>query len=127
MVTLQAVTKPNNKTITMKKTSLILAGAIGLFMLALALPARAEDKEVTITGEGKCGKCALKETDKCQNVIQVENKKGKTITYYVEKNDVSDKFHKNICSETKKVTATGTNKKVDGKNQFTATKIELAK
>ena len=58
----------------MKRTSLILAGAIGLFMMALAIPAVAEDKgkEITITGDAKCGKCALKETAKCQNVIEVE-------------------------------------------------------
>ena len=112
----------------MKRTSIILAGMIGLLILALAIPAFAEDKdkEITITGDAKCGKCALKETDKCQNVIQVE-KDGKKSTYYFVKNDVSDKFHKNVCSETKKATATGTCKKVDGKLQFTAAKIELAK
>ena len=112
----------------MKRTSFILAGAIGLFMLALAIPTLAEDKdkEITITGDAKCGKCALKETDKCQSVIQVE-KDGKKSTYYLVENDVSKKFHKNVCTETKKATATGTNKKVEGKNQFTATKIELAK
>ena len=110
----------------MKRTSFILAGAIGLFMLALVIPVQADDKEMTITGEAKCGKCALKETDKCQSVIQVE-KSGKTTTYSLVDNDVSKKFHKNVCTETKKATATGTNKKVEGKNQFTATKIELAK
>ena len=110
----------------MKRTSFILAGVVGLFMLALALPAFAEDKgkEITITGEGKCGKCALKETEKCQNVVQVE-KDGKKSTYYLVENDVSKKFHKNVCSETKKVTATGTCKKVDGKLQFTPTKVEV--
>lgn len=112
----------------MKRTSFILAGAIGLCMLAQAIPALAEDKdkEITITGDAQCGKCALKETAKCQNVIQVE-KDGKKSTYYFVKNDVSDKFHNNVCSETKKATATGTCKKVDGKLQFTAVKIELAK
>ena len=110
----------------MKRTSFILAGAVGLFMLALALPVRAEDKEITISGEAKCAKCALKESDKCQSVIVVE-KGGKKSTYYIVKNDVADKFHKNVCTEAKKATATGTNKKVEGKNQFTASKIELAK
>lgn len=105
-----------------------MAGAIGLFMLALAIPAVAEDKdkEITITGDAKCGKCALKETEKCQNVIQVE-KDGKKTTYYLVENDVSKKFHENVCKETKKATATGTSKKVEGKLQFTATKVELAK
>jgi len=112
----------------MKRTSFILAGAIGLFMLALAVPALADDKgkELTITGDAKCGKCALKETAKCQNVIEVE-KDGKKTTYYLAENDASKKFHKEVCSETKKTTATGTCKKVDGKLEFTATKIELAK
>lgn len=112
----------------MKRTSFILAGAIGLFITALAIPALAEDKdkEITITGDAKCGKCALKETDKCQNVIQVE-KDGKKTTYYFVENDVSKAFHKNVCQETKKATATGTCKKKDDKLQFTAAKIELVK
>ena len=112
----------------MKKWNLLKCAIAGLLMLAVATPAFAEDKEKTktITGEGKCGKCALKETEKCQNVIQVE-KDGKTTTYYLTQNDVSKKFHENVCKETKKVTATGTVKTVDGKKEFTATKIELAK
>ncbi len=110
----------------MKRTSFIRAGAIGLFMLALVIPALADDKEMTITGDAKCGKCALKETDKCQNVIEVE-KNGKKTTYYIVENKVAKDFHKNVCTDTKKATATGTVKKVEGKNQFTATKIELAK
>src|SRR5262245_15553721 len=111
----------------MKRTSFILAGVVGLFMLTLTVPVMAEDKEkeVTITGEGKCGKCALKETEKCQNVIQVE-KDGKTTTYYLAHNEVSKAFHKNVCTETKKVTATGTAKKEGDKMHFTAKKIELA-
>jgi len=60
------------------------------------------------------------------DVIQV-TKRGKTVTYYLVQNDVSKAFHENVCHETKKATATGTNKKVDGKHQFTATKISLVK
>jgi len=112
----------------MKRISIILAGAIGLFLLALALPAFAEDqgKEITISGEAKCAKCALHQADKCQTVIQAE-KNGKTVSYYLVKNEVSDKFHKNVCSETLKAKATGTCKKVDDKLQLTATKIDLVK
>jgi hypothetical protein len=85
-----------------------------------------EGKEVTITGEGKCAKCSLKETDACQNVI--ETKKGaKTVKYYLAKNDVSKEFHDKICKAPAKVTATGTVKEVDGKKELTVTKIELAK
>ena len=53
-------------------------------------------------------------------------KDGKKVNYYLAKNKVSDDFHSNICKESKKVTATGTVKEVDGKKEFTAKKIELA-
>ena len=112
----------------MKRASILLTGIAALVLLALATPAVAANasKEKTITGEAKCAKCMLKETDKCQTVIQVENKKGKTVNYYLASNDVSKAFHQNVCREAKKVTATGTVKKMDGKNVFTVSKIELA-
>ena len=101
---------------------------VGLLLLAVATPAFAADtaKERTITGEAKCAKCMLKETDKCQTVIPVETKKGKTVNYYLTENDVSKAFHENVCKDTKKVTATGTVKKAEGKNEFTVSKIALA-
>jgi uncharacterized protein YpmB len=112
----------------MKRVSLLLTGMVGLLLLAVATPAFAADtaKERTITGEAKCAKCMLKETDKCQTVIQVETKKGKTVNYYLTENDVSKAFHENVCKDTKKVTATGTVKKAEGKNEFTVSKIALA-
>src|SRR6267142_3156530 len=107
----------------MKKSMLAALVVAGLAM-ALTLKARAAD-EKTITGEGKCAKCALKETKECQNAIQV--KAGdKTVTYYLAANDVSKEFHGKLCKETKQIKATGTVKEVDGKMQLTATKIELA-
>jgi len=111
----------------MRRNGVLITGLMGLVLLALAAPVRAEDKsEVTITGEGKCAKCVLKETDKCQNVIQTKVD-GKTVTYYLAENDVSNNFHEDLCKEAKKVTATGTVKEVDGKKQLTVSKIELAK
>jgi hypothetical protein len=114
----------------MKKVSVILTAVAGLLLLAIATPSFAADsgkaKERTITGEAKCAKCMLKEGDKCQTVIQSENKNGKTVNFYLADNDVSKAFHENVCKGTKKVTATGTVKKVDGKNELTASKIELA-
>jgi hypothetical protein len=95
-----------------------------LFVGALTTNSFGAD-EKTITGEGKCAKCSLKETDSCQNVIQV-TEDGKTVNYYLTKNKVAKDFHENICKETKKVTATGTVKEVDGKKEFTATKIDVA-
>jgi hypothetical protein len=104
----------------------LLAGATALILLAFTTPVLAADTVQTITGEGKCAKCALHETAKCQNVIQVE-KDGKTVNYYLTKNDVSNDFHDNLCKKSEKVTATGTVKEVDGKMELTATKIEAAK
>ena len=76
----------------MRKSLFIGLSSAGLCSLRFRLSAFAADaKTVTITGEGKCAKCALKETDKCQNVIQTKED-GKTVTYYVAKNDVSDGF-----------------------------------
>jgi hypothetical protein len=108
----------------MKRTLLQFALA-GLFT-ALALPAFAADKEVTVTGDGKCAKCALKETDKCQNAIQTQEN-GKTTTYYLADNKISKDFHENLCKETHKVTATGSVKEESGKKVLTASKIELVK
>ena len=105
----------------MKKIASIIALA-GL----LAIPAMAADKEVTITGEGKCAKCALHETDKCQTTIQTQEN-GKTVTYYIAQNDTSKEFHDNICKKPEKVTATGVVSEKDGKKVLTISKIEAAK
>ncbi|MBI3853190.1 MAG: hypothetical protein HY298_23315 [Verrucomicrobia bacterium] len=112
----------------MRKSILLKSVVVGLLLAAVATPTFAEEggKPVTLNGEGKCAKCALKETDKCQNAIQVE-KDGKKTTYYLVQNDVSKKFHENLCKESKKISVTGTCKKVGDKLEVTATKIELAK
>ena len=109
----------------MKK--LILPLIAGLALAGLTTTAFAEDKEITITGDMVCGKCTLKETKSCQNVIQVK-KDGKTINYYLAKNDVSDAQHEDVChGDSKKMTATGKVEEKDGKQVLTATKLEAAK
>jgi len=108
----------------MKKSLALVAGVAVLLFTAATVRTLGDDK-VTITGEGKCAKCSLKETKECQNVIQAE-KGGKMVNYYLVDNDVSKEFHGKLCKESKKVTATGTVKEVDGKWQLTPTKIELA-
>ena len=112
----------------MKRNILVMTVA-GLAMLAWATSTLADKeagKEISIAGDAKCAKCMLKETDKCQTVIQAE-KDGKKVTYYLVQNEVSNKFHEDVCTDAKKVAATGTDKEVDGKHQFTVTKIALAK
>ena len=107
------------------KKSLALVAGVAVLLLAAATVRTLAGESITITGEGKCAKCALKETKECQNVIQTE-KDGKKLSYYLVANDVSKEFHGKLCKETKKVTATGTVKEVDGKLELTLTKIELA-
>ena len=113
----------------MKKTSLVFALA-GLLVAALALPAMAAEKEkekdVTLTGEAKCAKCALHETKECQTVVQL--KEGdKTVNYYLTPNKTSKDFHKEVCEDTKKVTVTGKVQDKDGKKMLVASKIEVVK
>jgi hypothetical protein len=107
------------------KINTLLAGIAGGFLLALATatPALAEGKDVTIQGEAKCAKCSLHEADKCQTVIQTKED-GKTVTYWVTQNDVAKGFHKEVCTDTKKVTATGKVETADGKKKLTLTKIK---
>ena len=107
----------------MRKLIPLLAVAF-LFSGLTFLKAEDKGKEKTITGEGQCAKCSLNETESCQNAI-VTDKGGKKVTYYLEANAVSKKFHSNICKATKTVTATGTVAEKDGKMVLTASKIEL--
>ena len=98
--------------------------------MAYSLPAFAvsdEKAEVEIKGEAKCAKCMLKERDECQTVIETKDKAGKTVKYYVAENKIAKDFHENVCTEAKKVKATGTVKEVAGKKELTLSKIELQK
>jgi hypothetical protein len=109
---------------------MFLAVAAGLLLAvstARVLAVDAASKEVTITGNMVCAKCNLHETDKCQNVVQVE-KDGKTVNYYLKQNDVSKAAHDPICGgSSEKVTVTGTVKEKDGKQIMTPTKIDVVK
>ena len=104
----------------MKRSKLLMGMLVATTLTLTALGA---DKDVTITGDGQCAKCSLKETDKCQSAIKTADGK----TYYLADNKVSKDFHDEICKDTKKVTATGTVKEVDGKMELTASKIALVK
>jgi len=97
--------------------------AVAVLFSGLTLVIARETK--TITGEGKCAKCALQETDACQNAVVVEDG-GKKVTYYLTHNAVSKAFHGKICKAAKQVKVTGDVKEVDGKMELTPTKIDLA-
>jgi hypothetical protein len=92
------------------------------FLFSLTLAWAVEEK--TITGEGQCAKCSLKETKACQNAIVTEEG-GAKVTYYLAKNAVSKAFHKNVCTEVKKVKATGEVKEEAGKKVLVPSKIDV--
>jgi hypothetical protein len=96
-------------------------------MLAMATASFAADKakEVTLTGEAMCAKCALHQSDKCQTVLQT-TKDGKTTTYYL-MGKVAKDWHDNVCKSTEKATVTGTLEKKDGKEEIKVARIEAAK
>ena len=110
----------NEIRVTMKRSKLLMGMLVAT---ALTWSVLGADKDVTITGDGQCAKCSLKETSKCQNAIKTADGK----TYYLADNKVSKDFHDEICKETKKVTATGTVKEVNGKMELTPSKIALVK
>jgi RecG-like helicase len=92
-----------------------------LTLLALSgLVVFAADKAQTITGKGECAKCSLKETKECQMAVTAKD----GTKYLVENNDVSKKFHKNICQDEKQVEVTGTVHEKDGKKVITAKEIK---
>lgn len=98
---------------------------ISIAALTLSVSAFAADKEVTLTGEGKCAKCALKKSETCQNVLEVKNKDA-TKLYYLT-GDVSKAFHGEICSKTKDVKVVGVSSEKDGKHYLAVSKIEAVK
>jgi hypothetical protein len=103
------------------KSFLSILGVV--LALGLSTSVRAEDAEKEIKGEGLCLKCELKKADKCTNAIRVK-KDGKETLYVLEANDVSNAFHKNVCSAVVKVVAKGKVKKDGDKNILVASKIE---
>ena len=107
----------------MKKNLLALL-VISALAVASALVATAADKEKTIVGDGACAKCVLKETETCQHTVTTDEG-GKKVTYYLAQNDVAKEFGNQLCTEKKKIKVTGTVKTVGGKQELTATKMEL--
>jgi hypothetical protein len=97
---------------------LVLVGAVNA----------ADEKEVKLTGAIVCGKCALKETDKCSNVLIVKDG-DKEVKYYLQDKGVDESFHKDkVCTTGKKgsqATVTGKVEVKDGKNLLTASKVEF--
>jgi hypothetical protein len=77
----------------------------------------------TLTGEALCLKCELKKSRTCQNAVRV-SVDGKDVIYALDQNKVSRAFHSKVCQSTIKVIAEGTVAEINGKLEFTASKIE---
>lgn len=107
----------------MKKS--VLASLIAAALLA-ATSAFAADKEVTLVGAGQCAKCSLSMTTSCQNALVVKQD-GKDQVYLLTENEVSKKFHDEVCSDVKQIKVTGIVKEAGGKKEITASRIELVK
>jgi hypothetical protein len=104
----------------------MLLGVAIVCALALTVKAEEKGKEVKLTGKMVCGKCALKETDDCSNVLQVKDG-DKTVNYYLKDDGKKADYHKNICTAGKAgkdATVTGTVTEKDGKKWITDAKVE---
>jgi hypothetical protein len=98
-------------------------------MWAFGSVATAEDKkEVKLTGTLMCGKCSLKLTPKCSNVLQV--KEGdKTVDYILDDQGNKEDYHDGVCGDGKiaGVSVTGLVSEKDGKKYVKPTKVDLPK
>jgi len=100
------------------RAKLLVLTAVAVLFTGINLLIAAE--KVTLKGEMSCAKCNLKETAKCQNALKVGDK-----TYYLVQNDVSKKFHREVCTSPKdNVEVEGTVEEKDGKMMLTATSIK---
>jgi hypothetical protein len=98
--------------------------AVGLLVAFLGAPVVAKDEDgkvETLKGTITCAKCDLKLADKCHTVIKVGDK-----VYWFD-DATSKKNHKEICTEPKEGTVTGTVKKEGDKLIVTPTKVEFKK
>jgi len=94
--------------------------SIGLAIAATTLTAVAAE-EITVTGTSMCGKCEMKETPKCMNVLKVKDGDKETVYYMTKNMDHREYF----CKGTKEgVEVTGTVEEKDGKMMLTPKKIE---
>ncbi|MBA4190967.1 MAG: hypothetical protein C0467_23525 [Planctomycetaceae bacterium] len=113
------------------------AGSSGVVTVSATVPAgglvlvkdKADPaKEVKLTGTLVCGKCSLKATAKCSNVLQVKDG-DKVVNYFLEDKGNGEPYHEGVCGGDKVegVTVTGTVTEKDGKKSIKPTKVETKK
>ena len=81
-------------------------------------------KEVKLTGTLVCGKCSLKTTAKCSNVLQVKDG-DKVVNYFLEDKGNGEPYHEGVCGGDKVegVTVTGVVTEKDGKKSIKPSKV----
>lgn len=95
------------------------------FMVSVVALSQAEEKksvEKTLSGTITCAKCDLKLASKCATVIKVKDGEKDVIYYFAPDSD--KKYHKQICTEAKEGTVTGTVSKEGTKNIISVTKLD---
>jgi hypothetical protein len=100
-----------------------LVVALGLTALAADKDDKKADKEVTLKGTLTCGKCELKMSDACANVLKVTEKKDNKdveVVYWLKDEGKSEKYH--ACTKPKKASVTGVVSEKDGKKWITPSK-----
>ena len=83
-------------------------------------------KDVKLTGTLLCGKCALHETSKCANALQVKDG-DKTVNYFLEDQGSGEDYHACGGDQVEGVTVAGTATEKDGKHYLKPIKVDLPK
>lgn len=105
------------------KTLLLTLGTLALLGAFPSSTSAALEFIKSVKGDALCAKCELKETEKCQTAIRVQDGDKKVI-YYATDNQVAQDFHAKVCKATMKVIATGTVRERNGRWQITLMEIQ---
>ncbi len=94
-------------------------------VLAIAVIAGAQGKDITLSGKVTCAKCELKVAKDCATVIVVKEN-GKDVVYYLD-DKAGKENHDAVCAAGKDGSVTGKTSEKDGKKYITASKVEFKK
>jgi hypothetical protein len=109
----------------MKKLGVLAAVLlVAVALVAVGVVKAADAKEVTLTGKIVCGKCTLKETADCSNVLIVKDG-DKEVKYYIQDKGKPETYHSCKPDSSKEATVKGKVEVKDGKNLLTATEVKV--
>lgn len=95
-----------------------MAGLMAFAAMAIAADAA---KEVTLTGEIGCAKCAFSVAKECATAIRVTA--GETKTIYLFDEAADKKYHSEMCQDVKHGSVAGVVSEHDGKQVITVSKL----